>query len=103
VVYAGQVRELGSAEDVLGAPADPYTQRLLASIPSLHDPAPPEFLPGAPPDLRDDIEGCRFRTRCPLAYEPCAEEPPYVDVGHGHHARCWRHDRRRRPDAGGRA
>ncbi len=95
VVYAGQVRELGTAEQVLTEPADPYTQRLLASIPSLHDPTPPQFLPGAPPDLREDIAGCRFAARCSLAYEPCGEEPPYLDVGGGHHARCWHHDRRR--------
>ena len=76
VVYAGQMRELGSAEDVLGRPADPYTQRLLASIPSLHDATPPDFLPGAPPDLRDDIAGCRFAARCPLVFEPCSEAPP---------------------------
>ena len=97
VVYAGQVRELGTAEQVLTDPADPYTQRLLASIPSLHDPEPPEFLRGAPPDLRKGVEGCRFAARCPLVYEPCGEEPPYVDVGDGQHARCWRHDRRRAP------
>ena len=95
VVYAGQVRELGTAEQVLTSPADPYTQRLLASIPSLHDPTPPEFLPGAPPDLREGVEGCRFAARCPLVYEPCTDEPPYLDTGAGHHARCWRHDRRR--------
>ena len=99
VAYAGQVRELGSAERVLGAPADPYTQRLLASIPSLHEPKPPDFLPGAPPDLREDIPGCRFAARCPLVYEPCDEPPPYVAIGDGHHARCWRHDPRRAPEA----
>ncbi len=98
VVYAGQVRELGSAERVLEAPADPYTQRLLASIPSLHDPEPPDFLPGAPPDLRDPISGCRFAARCPLVYERCGEPPPYIEVGTGHHARCWRLDRRRDPE-----
>ena len=101
VVYAGQVRELGSAERVLGAPADPYTQRLLASIPSLHDSSPPDFLPGAPPDLRESIPGCRFAARCPLAYEPCGEPPPYIEVEPGHSARCWRHDRRRAPEEPG--
>ncbi len=91
VVYAGEVRELGSAEDVLGAPADPYTQRLLAAIPSLHDPTPPEFLRGAPPDLHEAVAGCRFRPRCPLAYDACAAAPPYLEIAPGHWARCWRH------------
>jgi oligopeptide/dipeptide ABC transporter ATP-binding protein len=90
VVYAGQVRELGTAEDVLRSPADPYTRRLLASIPSLHDPTPPTFLPGAPPDLREDIAGCRFAARCPVIYEPCHDPPPLYDLSGGHHARCWR-------------
>ena len=94
VVYAGQVRELGSAERVLRAPADPYTGRLLASIPSLHDPEPPDFLPGAPPDLRQAIAGCRFAARCALVFDACAQPPPYLEVEPGHHARCWRHDPR---------
>ncbi len=91
VVYAGQVRELGSAEDVLGHPADPYTQRLLAAIPNLHDATPPDFLRGTPPDLREAIRGCRFRARCPVAYAACADEPPYLEVEAAHWARCWRH------------
>ena len=90
VVYAGQVRELGTAESVLQNAGDPYTQRLLASIPSLYHPEPPAFLPGAPPDLRGGIDGCRFASRCPLVYEPCGEDPPLFDLGEAHEARCWR-------------
>ena len=66
VMYAGQLRELGSAEEVLGKPLDPYSQALLAAIPSLHDQRPPRFLPGAPPDLRLPMAGCRFAARCPI-------------------------------------
>ena len=93
VVYAGQVRESGSADDVLGDPQDPYTQRLLASIPDLHADRAPDFLPGAPPDLRDELPGCRFQPRCPLAFEPCDQEPPpFSEVRPGQWARCWLHD-----------
>ena len=92
VVYAGQVRELGSADDVLTDPQDPYSQRLLASIPSLHADRPPAFLPGAPPDLRDGMRGCRFQPRCPFAFEPCATRPPeLVAARPGQLARCWLH------------
>ena len=80
VVYAGQLRELGSAEAVIGDPRDPYTERLMASIPRLYADAPPGFLPGAPPDLRTPPAGCRFAARCPVAFERCAEPPPLVEV-----------------------
>jgi oligopeptide/dipeptide ABC transporter ATP-binding protein len=95
VVYAGQIRELGTAEDVLGDPHDPYTQRLLASIPSLHDEVAPDFLRGTPPDVRDAIPGCRFAARCPLAFEPCdGEPPPLFEVKPSQWSRCWLHDPR---------
>jgi oligopeptide/dipeptide ABC transporter ATP-binding protein len=90
VMYAGQVREIGSAEDVLRDPRDPYTQQLLASIPRLHDREAPTFLPGAPPDLRDHLPGCRFVARCPLAFAPCPHRPPPLsEPTPGHLARCW--------------
>jgi oligopeptide/dipeptide ABC transporter ATP-binding protein len=104
VVYAGQMREYGSADDVLSRPEDPYTQRLLASIPSLHDERAPDFLPGAPPDLRDEIPGCRFAARCPLAFEHCQQAPPpFSEVHKGQWSRCWLHDPReaaRREESG---
>jgi oligopeptide/dipeptide ABC transporter ATP-binding protein len=90
VVYAGQLRELGSAEAVIGDARDPYTERLMASIPRLYADSPPGFLPGAPPDLRRPPEGCRFAARCPVAFERCVEPPPLVEVRPGHVARCWR-------------
>jgi oligopeptide/dipeptide ABC transporter ATP-binding protein len=93
VVYAGQVREHGTAEAVLAAPADPYTQGLLASIPSLHDERPPRFLPGVPPDLREALPGCRFTPRCPLVFDACRTTPPGLvdlDGPTGHVARCLR-------------
>lgn len=95
VVYAGQVRELGTAEQVLRDPLDPYTQSLLASIPSLHDERPPRFLRGAPPDLRDEIPGCRFAARCPVVFDACATHAPELlsPPGRaGQQARCLRLD-----------
>ena len=90
VVYAGQVRELGAAEAVLADARDPYTERLMASIPRLRGDAPPGFLAGAPPDLRTPPTGCRFAARCPVVFERCVEPPPLVEVSRGHVARCWR-------------
>lgn len=97
VVYAGQMRELGSAEDVLGGPLDPYTQSLLASIPSLHEDQPPQFLRGAPPDLREAVPGCRFADRCLQVFDACHDEPPRLmerSTGPGQEARCLRLDPR---------
>jgi oligopeptide/dipeptide ABC transporter ATP-binding protein len=90
VVYAGQVREWGTADDVLGHPHDPYTRGLLGSIPSLHRAQMPTFLPGAPPDPHAPPPGCRFQPRCPSAFEPCAVTPPPLrEVRPGQQARCW--------------
>lgn len=90
VVYAGQVREDGPADDVLTAPRDPYTRGLLASLPLLHGDAMPAALAGSPPDPIDPPAGCRFAHRCPVVFDRCAEPPPLVEVVPRHHARCWR-------------
>ena len=90
VVYAGEIVEIGSADQLLLHPSHPYTQRLLASIPRLHSDTLPQFIPGAPPDLREPPAGCRFHPRCPLVIEKCAQEtPPAFEPAKGQLARCW--------------
>jgi oligopeptide/dipeptide ABC transporter ATP-binding protein len=90
VVYSGQVRELGSADDVLTEPLDPYTRALLATVPRLRSAEPPAGLPGAPPDPTAPPPGCRFEPRCAYAFEPCATRPPaLLEPRAGHSARCW--------------
>jgi len=91
VLYAGQVVEKGGAEDLLLRPGHPYTQRLLASTPSLKGDREPGFIPGAPPDLVAPQPGCRFRPRCPHAFEPCGTDPPVFPISDGHECRCWLH------------
>ena len=99
VAYAGEHVESGSLEEVLTHPQHPYTQRLLASVPRLHDPTQPEFLPGSSPDLTAPPTGCRFHPRCPSAFEPCdAQTPPWFETGGTQRARCWLHGP---PEAGG--
>lgn len=90
VAYAGEHVETGTAEEILLRPKHPYTQKLIASIPRLHDPRQPEFLPGLPPDLVDPPSGCRFHPRCPHVFEPCPlHSPTAFKVGDQQLARCW--------------
>ena len=94
VLYAGEVRELGGADEVLTAPADPYSRALLDALPRLRGDERPVFLPGTPPDAAAPPAGCRFAPRCPRVYEPCRDHPPpLAALADGRLARCWLHQR----------
>lgn len=89
VMYAGQLVELGSIEDILRDPKHPYSQKLLASIPLLRSDQKPEFIPGSPPDLVELPIGCRFYERCPFAFEKCRlDNPPFLNIDN-RQVRCW--------------
>jgi peptide/nickel transport system ATP-binding protein len=73
IMYAGEVVEESSAEQLLGTPLHPYTNGLLHSFPPLHGPRSRlTGIPGAPPDLAAPPAGCRFHPRCPL----CTDDDP---------------------------
>ncbi len=82
IMYAGKVVEVGAAEDFYRQPKHPYSQGLLGSFPNLTGPKRQlTGIPGSPPDLRALPTGCPFRTRCPKAFDACAEiEPPLFEV-----------------------
>lgn len=90
VMYAGEVVEAGPTEDVLQAPAHPYTRLLLSAVPDPRAPAITEVAErGEPPRLVDPEPGCRFRPRCPIAVSRCASEAPQRrHVASGHDAAC---------------
>lgn len=75
VMYAGEIVESGPVKEVLGSPVHPYTQGLLAAVPSLAAPkdAPLKDIPGIVPPPWDWPSGCAFHPRCPLADENCAK------------------------------
>ena len=95
VMYAGVPVETSQTVDLFAQPGHPYTEGLLASIPKLNQRASIalEAIPGMPPDLAQELVGCRFRERCRFEIPACAEsEPVLVEVGLGHRAACFNHD-----------
>lgn len=90
VMYAGRVVETGATADVIGQPLHPYTQGLIASIPTPHTRGQPlSPIPGMTPSLLNLPEGCAFQARCPRATSVCQAPPPAAEHRRGHWARCW--------------
>ncbi len=93
VMYAGRIVERAQKRDLFYDPQHPYTWGLLGSIPRLDRPRPEKLhsIKGAPPSLINAPAGCKFRPRCPHAFEKCMEEPPLENrvEAPGHLDRCW--------------
>jgi len=91
VMYLGRVVELCRSEDLFAKNLHPYTEALLSAIP-VPDPSVTravEPMQGEIPSALDIPSGCRFRTRCPLATELCAQvEPQRIDLGNRHVSAC---------------
>jgi len=93
IMYAGQIAEIGTNEQIFGDNAlHPYTQRLLAATPRLKAKVDKlETIPGTPPDLLHPPVGCRFEPRCLVTLDRCKTEvPPMIEVDKEHFVACWR-------------
>ena len=94
VMYAGQIIEKGSVDNVFYHCAHPYTLGLRAAMPSNRRDVPQRLTPidGSPPDLFDPPKGCGYCARCPHAMQVCMDRlPPEFDIEAEHFARCWLH------------
>lgn len=92
VMYAGRIVEIGPVQQVIHAPAHPYTVGLMASIPDLEtDLERLAQIDGAMPRLDAIPPGCAFHPRCPRVFERCRfERPELLDAGTSR-AACWLH------------
>jgi peptide/nickel transport system ATP-binding protein len=97
VMYAGQVVEEGRVREIFRGPRHPYTRGLLGSLPRLGDRRSRlRPIPGNVPSPLRWPRGCRFRERCPHAWDRCAAEPPPLlpvegggEPGAPRTSRCW--------------
>ena len=93
IMYAGKLAEKASTSTIINKPLHPYTQMLVSSLPEVgirYKDKKLSGIPGSPPSLLKPPTGCRFRARCPLAFDKCAEEPPFVEVDTDHSVACWK-------------
>jgi oligopeptide/dipeptide ABC transporter ATP-binding protein len=92
VMYAGQIVEDATLDEIFYDPQHPYTWGLLGSLTRLDQPRGERLtqITGQPPSLLDPPPGCRFAPRCPYVFEKCHELPTLVARAGGTHLdRCW--------------
>jgi peptide/nickel transport system ATP-binding protein len=93
VMYAGRIAEIGEVREVVSDPLHPYTQGLMAAIPTLAVSASRlAQIPGAMPRLSAIPHGCAFAPRCQRAFARCAERPPLIAIG-DRGAACWLYEK----------
>ena len=95
IMYAGQLVEIGLADEIYRKPKHPYTQALIAAIPRLISKEKKiSYVKGRPPSLLDPAPGCRFYSRCPYAMDICKRDPPEFPTETGY-VRCWLYENER--------
>jgi peptide/nickel transport system ATP-binding protein len=92
VMYAGRIAEIGPVQQVIHAPAHPYTVGLMGSIPSMDDTHERLLqIDGAMPRLNAIPSGCAFHPRCPRVFDRCRIERPDLLPAGQTRAACWLH------------
>jgi peptide/nickel transport system ATP-binding protein len=89
IMYAGRLMEEGPVKELFSDPQHPYSQLLIASLPSLDQKDVFQGISGFPPLLLDPPPGCVFHPRCPYAMDRCSVDvPPLMVVRPNHRAAC---------------
>ena len=89
VLYAGQIMEMAPVERLMSRPLHPYTSLLLDCVPDLEHDHELATIPGTVPHRYDQIEGCRFHDRCPMAVDICRTDKQELrELEEGHFVRC---------------
>jgi peptide/nickel transport system ATP-binding protein len=93
VLYAGKLAEKASTEVIIHSPMHPYTRLLISSLPKVgvkYSEKKLTGIKGNTPLLFNPPVGCRFKDRCPVAFDKCIKEPPFIEIEKGHFVACWR-------------
>jgi len=94
IMYAGKLAEKASTSVIINSPRHPYTKLLISSLPDIgvkYSQKKLKGIPGKPPLLLHPPTGCRFRERCPVAFQKCLkQEPPFMEIKKGHFIACWK-------------
>ncbi len=94
VMYAGHLMEQGTTREIFKQAYHPYTLGLINAFPTLEAAADELIsIPGSPPDLGGELQGCRFRERCPFSQDKCERLPERIEVAPDHFIRCHFPDR----------
>jgi oligopeptide/dipeptide ABC transporter ATP-binding protein len=91
IMYLGKIMEIGKADDIIRRGVHPYTKALTAIMPTpgVNKRKQRIVLPGETPNPTDELKGCKFNSRCPIAQEICMVESPNLDeIESGHSVAC---------------
>ena len=94
VMYAGEILESGTVDEIFYSPSHPYTVGLLSAMPTNRSDEVQKLMPipGSPPDLFSPPAGCGYAARCPHAMEACVEkQPSEFTISGAHFSKCWLH------------
>lgn len=90
IMYAGHLVETAVKPSIFKRPLHPYTQGLIKSMPRLNQRLQRlETIPGQVPSIFNYPTGCRFRDRCPKAFDKCMDRPPFFEIEPDHQVACF--------------